>query len=383
MKIAFAVHGACPSAVEELAAAVVRTRHEVQLFADHPFTSTNRRPDGVMRSLLAPARGVPPVTAARMLGEEMGARLRDDPPDLVHAFGVVAGISAHVAVSDRVPVVQTVGNLALTERRLGSTAPMLSSRMVLERRLLERASMVIASGPDQAREILRSGLAPERVVAVSPGVDAHRFPVTPLPRRTAQRPWRLLHPGGTRDHSGIQEVITAVSPLRNVHLTVLDADPADAEVVRTQARRWQVANRLTLHPRVPASVMPAMYVAADAVVIAPRQLASGRVALEALASGRPVIVTSCGSLLDVVEDGVTGFIAPPRDPSGLAEALRRAMVAPRARLESMTQRAVARVRAEHGWQQRLPSLVPVYESVVELAASADRRERELRALVDA
>jgi glycosyltransferase involved in cell wall biosynthesis len=43
--------------------------------------------------------------------------------------------------------------------------------------------------------------------------------------------------------------------------------------------------------------------------------------LEALAHGLPVIVTpNCGR---VVEDGVTGFIIPPRDPEALAQALLR------------------------------------------------------------
>lgn len=106
-------------------------------------------------------------------------------------------------------------------------------------------------------------------------------------------------------------------------------------------------------------------------------------ALEAMSSGRPIIATSCGALLDVVEDGVTGFIAPPRDPRGLRDAIRRVMALPREAVEVMAQRAVARVRAEHGWPHRLPALVAVYESASEQATADRQRRAELRALVGA
>lgn len=381
MKIAFVVHGACPSSVEELAAALVRARHEVRLFSDRPFE--RRRPDGVERVAIEPSVGVPALTHARMLGQDIAWRLRDGETQLIHAFGTVAGISAQVAARDELPVVQTVGHLALTERRLGAMSPALSGRMLLERRLLERAAMVVASGPDQAMEILRTGLAPERVVTVAPGIDPQRYPVTPLPRRTGHRAWRILHPGGTREDSGLPEVLAALSTLRHAQLTVLGARDEDAEWVRVAAHRWQVGARIALRPRVPASAMPGMYVAADLVVAAPRQLASGRVALEAMSSARPLVVSSCGAMLDVVEDGVTGFVAPPRDAGGLAAALRRAIHAPRAELEELAERAGTRVRAEHTWQQRIPHLMAVYEHITQAEDHARQRRAELRTLVTA
>jgi len=47
----------------------------------------------------------------------------------------------------------------------------------------------------------------------------------------------------------------------------------------------------------------------------------GLVAIEAFARGRPVIGSGAGGLLDIVTDGVDGWLYPPGDAAALAELL--------------------------------------------------------------
>jgi glycosyltransferase involved in cell wall biosynthesis len=64
------------------------------------------------------------------------------------------------------------------------------------------------------------------------------------------------------------------------------------------------------------------YAWADVVTVPSRRPESlGRVAIEAMAWGRPVIASAIGGLTEVVEAGRTGWTLPPGDPQALKAVL--------------------------------------------------------------
>jgi glycosyltransferase involved in cell wall biosynthesis len=63
------------------------------------------------------------------------------------------------------------------------------------------------------------------------------------------------------------------------------------------------------------------YVNADLFCLPSVQEGFGIVFLEAMAAGLPVVACRAAAIPEVVEDGVTGRLAPPRDPPALAEAM--------------------------------------------------------------
>jgi glycosyltransferase involved in cell wall biosynthesis len=50
--------------------------------------------------------------------------------------------------------------------------------------------------------------------------------------------------------------------------------------------------------------------------------------LDAMAFGVPVVATAAGGIPEAVADGITGRLAPPRDPDALAAALLQALEDP-------------------------------------------------------
>ena len=74
--------------------------------------------------------------------------------------------------------------------------------------------------------------------------------------------------------------------------------------------------------RLPHEQLQALYQLADVVVIPsvwPEPLS--RVGLEAMAAGKPVIGTNVGGTPEQIEDGITGYIVPRKEPVALAEAI--------------------------------------------------------------
>ncbi len=68
------------------------------------------------------------------------------------------------------------------------------------------------------------------------------------------------------------------------------------------------------------------------------------VVLEAMAAGRPVVASSSGGIVDLVEDGVTGTLVPPGDAVALADAL-TSMIEDPALATAMGRSGLERVRA--------------------------------------
>jgi len=69
--------------------------------------------------------------------------------------------------------------------------------------------------------------------------------------------------------------------------------------------------------------IPELLASFDIFVLPSRMEGFGRVNLEAMAMGKPVISTNVGGIPEVVQDGVTGILVTPRNSKALAHAIIR------------------------------------------------------------
>jgi len=108
----------------------------------------------------------------------------------------------------------------------------------------------------------------------------------------------------------------------------------DNEVAREDAlkRRARAAGLAATVRFEPFQDDPAHYYAWADIVVIPSRLPEslGRVAIEAMAHGRPVIAAAIGGLTEVVQDGVTGWLVPPNDAAALAGVIAQAATGPQA-----------------------------------------------------
>lgn len=194
--------------------------------------------------------------------------------------------------------------------RLESLAYGLALEAQRRLRLLERwVDAFVAPSEFVGRMLVRAGL-PERRVHVIP------FGVPPAPR-SAARPRYGLFIGRLAREKGIGTLLEASRLAPEVPLLVAGDGPL-AEDVRAAANGTiEYAGRLDRE-----AVAQALRRAAFTVVPSDGPESFGLSALESLAAGKPVIASASGALPEVVRDGVTGTLVPPREPQALASAMR-------------------------------------------------------------
>jgi UDP-glucose:(heptosyl)LPS alpha-1,3-glucosyltransferase len=130
----------------------------------------------------------------------------------------------------------------------------------------------------------------------------------------------FLHVGSGFARKGVGTVIAALARLadRNARLIVVGTDRAES-ALRAVATRAGVADRV--HFAGGQEDVKPWYGAADCFVLATLYDPFPNAALEALASGLPVIVTrQCGAA-ELVKEGLTGRVVDALDPGALAQAM--------------------------------------------------------------
>lgn len=137
-----------------------------------------------------------------------------------------------------------------------------------------------------------------------------------------------------------------------------------AETLRLRARNAGVLERLTFTDwTYGPDRMPEVHRALDLLVLASTEAEPfGLVVIEAMASGRPVIATAQGGPLDIVEDGVTGVLIPPRDPEAMAAAI-VALVDNPTRARAMGAAGRTRAVAHYSSEAYRHGVVAVYDAI--------------------
>jgi len=101
------------------------------------------------------------------------------------------------------------------------------------------------------------------------------------------------------------------------------------------------------------------------VVVAPStgQEAFGRVIVEAQAKGRPVVASRVGGIVDIIEDGKTGLLVPPREPAKIQEAVER-LLTDRELYNSIVQHARTHAEEHFSLEAMADKTLAVYEKAV-------------------
>jgi phosphatidylinositol alpha 1,6-mannosyltransferase len=120
------------------------------------------------------------------------------------------------------------------------------------------------------------------------------------------------------------ELLAGITALAGVRLVIVGAGPAEAML------RQYMPDAIFLGER-RGEELAAIYASLDVFVHSGPYETFGQTLQEAAASGLPVVAPAAGGPLDLVADGVTGYLVPPSDPDAFTTAVARLAADPAAR----------------------------------------------------
>jgi glycosyltransferase involved in cell wall biosynthesis len=187
-----------------------------------------------------------------------------------------------------------------------------------------RATDYALMGTDSAAAVWRAkGYRGEYAVVPQFGTDPDLF--SPLSRRP-DRPFTVGYIGRLVPEKGVDDLLRALVGLgRDWRLRLVGSGPQRAELERLAADLG-VTDCVTFVGAVPSIEMPAQYHEVDVLALPSRTRPNwkeqfGRVLVEAMASGVPVIGSDSGAIPGVIGDG--GLVVPEGDVNALTAALRQ------------------------------------------------------------
>jgi glycosyltransferase involved in cell wall biosynthesis len=233
------------------------------------------------------------------------------------------------------------------------------------------ADRIITSGEAVRATVISAGIAPEKIVTVSAGVDTEQF-----------------HAGvsgkSVRDELGLggASVIGLVANIRgskghNVFLdaarTVLAAAPdtrflivgdgVGFDEVKGRVQRMGLESRVILTGF--RRDVPEVMAALDVLVLpSTRSEATSQVIPQALAVGTPVVGSDVGGIPELVRDGETGRLVPPGDSGALAQAMLASLREPE-RSRAMARTGQAMILSQYTFDAAMARTTDVYRALLD------------------
>jgi glycosyltransferase involved in cell wall biosynthesis len=304
--------------------------------------------------------------------------VRQHPYDVIHYFfGLPTGLLALCTPgARRIPSVislrgSDVPGYDQSNRLLGLAHAVLQP---LTRLIWTQADAVIALSYALRAQAL-DALDQKPIGVISNAIEIAAF--TPADRNGDRSTDPPTHQGGgTSDvqvltvarlipRKGLEHLLHAMTFLKDepVHLTIQGGGP-EGDRLQRLAVSLGIQDRISFAGFRPRHLLPGVYQAADIFVLPSLSESCGLALLEAMACGLPVVITEVGGMVEHVQDGLNGFVVPPRDPAALAAALRRLIHDAELR-QAMGERNAQRIRERYTWDAVADAYLATYKRVIE------------------
>jgi glycosyltransferase involved in cell wall biosynthesis len=233
-----------------------------------------------------------------------------------------------------------------------------------------RAAKIISISEAVSRVMVESGIRPDRIVKVPSGVNFQRYAnVHPLPREDMGVPNDSIVIGqvaALAPHKDQKTFLSAIKVLSlknpRIRAILVGNGPLESELKR-QATSLGIDTIVQFVGFKEGALN--WLKSFDLFCLSSKEEGLGTSIIDAMALGVPVVATRAGGIPELVEDGVTGYLAAPQDPAALAIALEKA-INDQAGQSAIVRRAVERAH-EFDVSRTIQKTEAVYRSIVATA----------------
>ena len=311
----------------------------------------------------------------------LGAVFEERRPAVVHAASnyvnaLPALVAARRAGLPFVYEVRGLWELTSAQRTVsGETSERFEIQRGLETLTARQADAVLAINDSLKDELVRRGVAEERISVAPNSVDLTRF--TPIPRDEELKQMLGLSNrfvlgfiGSIVDYEGLDDAVEALNLLQrgaiDAALLVVGGGSAERMVAERAAERG-LSDRLVMTGRIAPEAVPRYYSIIDVAIfprkpVAVAETVSPLKPLEAMAMRRPVVASNVAAMAEMVQHDRTGLLFEKGDLAGLATAIARIYRDPALGVR-LGETGRAYVEAERTWDVTAARVLEVYESL--------------------
>jgi mannosylfructose-phosphate synthase len=254
-------------------------------------------------------------------------------------------------------------------------------RISVENAFYEGCDAVVVATPRQGRTLASDeyGMSHDKVYVIPRGYDDARFfPVSTATRYAVKQKLGLDGPTilaldclmpGKREELVVRAMPTVLKHVPNARL-VLPTDwhatrrreLEQAEKLWLVARDLEIDNHVEFRGCVTEQELPDYYQAADVFALSSRRVPVGMAAIEAMACGAAIVITTESDLRELIHSGENAMCASPRDPEEFGEAIATVLANPRL-IERLSERGVQTALKRFTWNGIAQQILNVLRQV--------------------
>jgi len=318
------------------------------------------------------------------------ARLNKRCYNIIHTHYYYSGWAGlqlkHILGKKLVHIFHSLG--LIKHKALAENDPSPKERTQIEKKLMRSADMIISTSPQEKLDMVREyGVSGKNVAVIPAGVNLRRF--TPLGKASARRKLKLpqdkkivVFAGKMEKRKGGETLIKAVKEIQKNCLKIysqlavymFSGDPriqrkkekketTTRHALKDMIRDLEVDDTVKLMPGIEQDKLHYYYGAADVVVMPSYYEPFGMVAVEALATGTPVVASNVGGLKWTIQDGVTGFHARAKSAKGFAKQIVRILNDPVLE-RKMSRNGIEQARKNYAWLKIAKKTLAIYKQLI-------------------